>query len=350
MHHGEYRVLSILVPLSLWIVMAGWLSSLLGDVAGWLLALPGTFLVLNILPLAFGSKSQRVQWWFALVGFTFWAGNHANLSGVAGTLSHVWIGIGIMNFAAALVLAWRASMRWTGTMGAIWRIVLFVILHSVAVAAGFKYGWPWAIATGGMIACLFCWAVLNPGSQWLGTVYQTVGKDRILITIDDGPDPHDTPLILDLLDLYQTKAVFFMIGEKVSAYPELAREVVRRGHEIGNHTLTHPAGSFWCAGPWRTRREIVGCQEVIREVTGIAPRLFRAPVGHRNLFTHPVTRELGLEVMAWNRRGFDALAKDSEKVLARILPDLSKGDIVLLHESTPIATRVLAGVLENLRK
>jgi peptidoglycan/xylan/chitin deacetylase (PgdA/CDA1 family) len=350
MHPGEYRVLSILVPLSLWIVMAGWLSSSLGNVAGWLLALPTTFLALNLLPLAFGSKSQRVQWWFALVGFMIWAGNHCHLSGIPGILSHVWIGMGIMNLAASLVLAWRASMRWTGTAAVIWRIALLVILHSAAIAAGFKYGWPWALVIGALIACLFCWAVLNPGCQWLGTVYRTVGDDRILITIDDGPDPHDTPVMLDLLDLHQTKAVFFMIGEKVRAYPELAREVVRRGHEIGNHTLTHPAGSFWCAGPWWTRREIAGCQEVIREVTGIAPRLFRAPVGHRNLFTHPVTRELGLEVMAWNRRCFDALAKDPKKVLARILPDLSKGDIVLLHESTPIATQVLAGVLENLRK
>ena len=138
-----------------------------------------------------------------------------------------------------------------------------------------------------------------------------------------------------------------MIGEKVRAHPELAREVIRRGHEIGNHTLTHPQASFWCAGPWRTRREIAGCQQIIEEITGIKPRWFRAPVGHRNLFTHPVATDLGLRVMAWNRRGFDAVEKDAEKVLARILPDLSPGDIVLLHEATPIAAEVLRGVLEK---
>ena len=153
-------------------------------------------------------------------------------------------------------------------------------------------------------------------------------------------------ILLDLLDRHQTKAVFFMIGEKVRAHPELAREVIRRGHEIGNHTLTHPQASFWCAGP---------CAD--------PPRDCRLPAGHRGNHRHqtplvsgagrasesfhpPVASDLGLQVMAWNRRGFDAVERDAGKVLARILP-LHPGDIVLLHESTPIAEEVLGGVMES---
>ena len=219
-----------------------------------------------------------------------------------------------MNLAAAVVLAWRRSMRWQGNAGVFWRMFLFVSLHVVAVGIGFKFGWPWATRRVVRASpALFCWAVLYPYSQLLGPVRCRTNDGQILITIDDGPDPHDTPVLLDLLDRYQTKAVFFMIGEKVRAHPELAREVVRRGHEIGNHTLTHPQAGFWCAGPWRTRREIAGCQQIIGEVTGIMPRWFRAPVGHRNFFTHPVASALGLQVMAWNRRGFDAVEKDSRQ-------------------------------------
>ncbi|RYD17642.1 MAG: polysaccharide deacetylase family protein, partial [Verrucomicrobiaceae bacterium] len=198
-----------------------------------------------------------------------------------------------------------------------------------------------------VIAAVVCRSILDPGCQWLGTVYRTTTEDEILITIDDGPDPHDTPLLLDLLDKHDTKAIFFMIGEKVRAHPDLAREVIRRGHEIGNHTFTHPQGSFWCAGPWRTRREIAACQQVIEEATGKKPRLFRAPVGHRNLFTHPVCAVLGLDVMGWNRRGYDAVEKDADRVLARILPEMSRGDIVLLHEATPIAEQVVGRVLKR---
>jgi peptidoglycan/xylan/chitin deacetylase (PgdA/CDA1 family) len=127
----------------------------------------------------------------------------------------------------------------------------------------------------------------------------------------------------------------------------LAREIVRRGHELGNHTLTHPQATFWCAGPGRTRREIEGGSRAIEEATGVKPRWFRAPVGHRNLFTHPIADELGLEVVAWRRRGFDAVETDVAKIVGRILKDVRPGDIVLVHESTPVAAEVLHRVLEE---
>lgn len=346
MHRGEYLAFAVLLPLTVITALGDWLGRSLG-IAGWLLALPLGFAVLQFLPFVLGAKSQAMQWRLWLAACLTWAFFRRDGGGGIGVVSYVWIAVAVMSLAAVVVLAWRASMRWSGKTGVAWRLFLLVCLHGIAIGMGFQWGWPWALACGAGIAAGFCWAVLNPYCQWLGPVRCTTDEREILITIDDGPDPHDTPLLLDLLDRHHVKAIFFMIGEKVRAHPELAREVVRRGHEIGNHTLTHPAGSFWCAGPWRTHREIASCQQVIGEIIGIRPRWFRAPVGHRNWFTHPIVSLLGLEVMAWNRRGFDAVANDSAKVLARILPDLTTGDIVLLHEATPIAAEVLGGVLES---
>lgn len=345
MHLGEFRAFSLLIPLTVLVAIGTWLAPMLGTAAGWLLAIPGAFLALNILPFVLQVKNPQTQWkmWFILMGI--WSIFQCRGMGPAALVSYLWIGITVMEMVAGGVLTFQELMVPSGPVGIVCRILLMVLLHAIAVTVGFKFGWQYGFLLAAAIAASFCWAVLNPGCQWLGPVYRTTADKEILITIDDGPDPHDTPLLLDLLDRYQTKAVFFMIGEKVRAHPELTREVVRRGHEIGNHTLTHPAGSFWCAGPWRTRREIAVCQQVIEEVTGRKPRLFRAPVGHRNLFTHPVAGALGLEVMAWNRRGFDAVGKDAGKVLAKILPDLTIGDVVLLHEATPIAVEVLTGVL-----
>jgi peptidoglycan/xylan/chitin deacetylase (PgdA/CDA1 family) len=347
MHRHEFRVLATLVPLTALLAAGDWLAGRLGPVVGILLAFPVTFFALGILPFLFTARSEIMQWrmWFA--SCLGWSIYRHDAGGIVGLICYVWIAMGVMSLAAVVVLAWQASMRWSGKPGVAWRMFLLVSAHLAAVGIGFKFGWPWAIGCGAVIAAFFCWAVLNPYSQILGPIYQTTDFEVPLITIDDGPDPHDTPILLDLLDRYQIHAIFFMIGEKVRAHPELAREVISRGHEIGNHTLTHPQASFWCAGPWRTRREIAGCQQVMKEVIGIKPRWFRAPVGHRNFFTHPVAAALGLRVMAWNRRGFDAVEKDAEKVLARILPDLSPGDIVLLHESTPIAAELLGGVLEK---
>ena len=335
MHRGEVAALAVLVPLTVWLAI----GDLLTGVSGFLLAVPLAFVALNLLPFLLRAKSQSLQWKLWLVSCVIWAVFQRKSGGLVGAFAHAWIAVAVLNLAAALVLGWRYSN--------LVRVLLLVTVHAAAIGIGFEFGWPWALVAGAGIAAVGCWAVLSPGSQWLGPVHLTTASPEVLITLDDGPDPQETLRLLELLDRHHTKAIFFMIGEKVRAHPELAREVIRRGHEIGNHTLTHPQASFWCAGPWRTRREIAGCQDVIEEITGSRPRWFRAPVGHRNFFTHPVARSLGLKVMAWNRRGYDAVERDAAKVLARILPELSPGDIVLLHEATPIAAEVLAAVLES---
>jgi peptidoglycan/xylan/chitin deacetylase (PgdA/CDA1 family) len=347
MHAAEATALAVCVPLTVWVAIADLLSQRLGNVSAALLGLPLTFLTLQLLPFVFAVKSPAMQWRLWLLVLVAWAIWRRDGDGVVAVFSYAWLGLAVMNLAATAVLAWQASMRWPGNWGVSWRLILFVGLHLLAVWVGWKCGVGWGLLLGAGIAMACCWAVLNPYSQVLGPVHCQADEGEILITLDDGPDPRDTPMVLDLLDRYQSKAVFFMIGEKARAHPELVREVVQRGHEIGNHTLTHPAASFWCAGPWRTRREIAGCQQVIEEITGVKPRWFRAPVGHRNLFTHPIARELGLQVMGWNRRGFDAVNADPERVLARISPKLTGGDIVLLHEATPVVGEVIKGVLKQ---
>ncbi len=345
MHLAEYRVFSILIPLTVFIATGVQLAATAGVVVGWLLALPASFILLSIIPLVLRVKLPQSQWRVWCTICLVWAIFHCEHVGLTGLFSYIWIAVTAIEIVAGGVLAHRRLLGIPGTSGIVWRILLVIFLHAAAVVVGLEYGWLWGMACGAAIATAFCWAVLNPGCHWLGPVSRRTEEDEILITIDDGPDPHDTPILLDLLDRYHIKAIFFMIGEKVLAHPELACEVVGRGHEIGNHTLTHPQASFWCAGPWRTWREIEECQKIIAKITGIKPRWFRAPVGHRNLFTHPVAGALGLRVMAWNRRGYDAVDKDAAKVLSRILPHLACGDIVLIHEATPIAVEVLTGII-----
>ncbi len=347
MHLGEYQVLAMLVPMTLWVAIEGALPAGWG-MAGWVIALPVAWLALNLLPVLLGIKSERIRWWATLMGCVIWAVFHRRSDGMEGLFAYLWIVIGILSFCGWVVVGWRASMEWPGKFGIALRMSVGVGLHLAAIGLGWRYGWGWTLAAGAMIGAAWARVVFDPGSQGFGPIYRTVAGKGILITIDDGPDPKDTQVLLDLLDLHHAKAVFFMIGEKVKLHPETAREVIRRGHEIGNHTLTHPQASFWGAGPGRTRREIEDCQKVIQEVTGILPTIFRAPCGHRNLFTHPIAEELGLEVMAWNRRGYDAVETDATKVLARVLPRLSEGDIVLIHEATPIAAEVLSGLLEGM--
>lgn len=223
--------------------------------------------------------------------------------------------------------------------------VLVVFAHSIVlmvqghVAAG--------LVENSLLVAFLLYGTLSPNSRLFGPI-QTRSENGPWLTIDDGPDVEDTPLILDLLDQFQIKAAFFLIGEKASRHPELVREIHRRGHTIGNHTWSHPQATFWAAGPLRTSREIHRCQECLTEILGEPARLFRAPVGHSNFFVHPVLKVLGLRLVGWSARGYDAVATDAASVLAKIEDSLTDDAIILVHEGTPIAEEVIAGILTQI--
>lgn len=185
---------------------------------------------------------------------------------------------------------------------------------------------------------------LNPSSCLFGPV-TTHCENGVWLTLDDGPDPVDTPAILDLLDTHNAKATFFVIGKKAEKHPDLIREIHRRGHRIGNHSWSHPRASFWCLGPIRTYREIEKCQKVVLSITGFSPKVFRAPVGHYNVFVHPVLKYFGLQLIGWNSRGYDGVDASLPDVMERIRTTAKEGAIILAHESTPIAKEVVGEIL-----
>ena len=122
---------------------------------------------------------------------------------------------------------------------------------------------------------------LVPNASGLGPVRRRFpARNRdVWLTIDDGPDPRTTPVLLDLLDTHGAKAIFFVIGEKARRHPELVRMIADRGHVLGNHTDSHPLGFFWCSGRGRTEREIDACTASIVAAAGIRPAFFRSPAG-----------------------------------------------------------------------
>jgi peptidoglycan/xylan/chitin deacetylase (PgdA/CDA1 family) len=167
-------------------------------------------------------------------------------------------------------------------------------------------------------------------------------RAEVAITLDDGPDPVVTPQVLDLLDHYKTHATFFCVGKRVTTYPALVQEIIRRGHSVENHSLRHLHG-FSLLGPAAMTAEVLGAQHVIEGVTGIAPQFFRAPAGLRNPFIEPILARLGVRLVSWTRRGFDTVATDPDLVTFRLLKGLAPGDILLLHDGR--AARTASGNL-----
>ncbi len=215
--------------------------------------------------------------------------------------------------------------------------------------------WPHAPLVGiGVIAlshALILYPTLRPNVQWLGPVITRFETDRkeAWLTIDDGPTD-DTHSILDLFDRHDVKASFFVKGSLTEAHPDLVKEILRRGHSLANHSHTHPSGSFWCAFPGRVGSEIDGCNRALQAVTGEQPRWFRAPVGMKNPAVHPALARRGMRLIGWTARGFDAVLSDPEEILRRILPKLSPGAIIVLHQGRAHSLRVLEHVIIGLQE
>lgn len=234
-----------------------------------------------------------------------------------------------------------------------WRPSLFLQLsaaaHGAALAGLLLAPWRWPAWLALVVAnhALITAAGLLPRCRWLGPVLTRLpaaatGRREVALTFDDGPDPAVTPQVLNLLEAAGARATFFCIGERVRAHPALARDIVRRGHQIENHTQHHPH-AFSLYGPRRLAQEVAQAQQSVTEVTGSAPRFVRAVAGLRNLFFEPVLARQGLQLAAWTRRGYDTRDGDAQRVLARLTRGLAAGDVLLLHDGHAACTR--AGVL-----
>jgi peptidoglycan/xylan/chitin deacetylase (PgdA/CDA1 family) len=195
----------------------------------------------------------------------------------------------------------------------------------------------------------FFYQIFVPSSQGICRVFTrfATGQPEIWLTIDDGPDAEDTPRILDVLDRHQARATFFLIGERAARLPELVGEILKRGHQVGHHTHTHPMGSFWCASPSRVRAELDEGLQALKSA-GANPRWFRAPVGIKNLFLAEALRQRGLHCVGWTVRSLDSVSRDPERVAERVAQVAKPGTIVLMHEGIALDPRVRVRALEAL--
>ena len=183
-----------------------------------------------------------------------------------------------------------------------------------------------------IVLALLC-TCLTPSVQALpiGVYHNRVNDDNMIaLTFDDGPHPKYTRQILDVLDEYGIPATFFFVGENVSYYQDTAREVVKRGHEIGNHTYSHPKVSKQSDVAFR--EELVRCENIIEQVTGVCPKVFRPPQGSWNQRVYDIARERDYSVILWDLDTLDWAHTPSDKIASYILENAKSGNIILMHD------------------
>jgi peptidoglycan/xylan/chitin deacetylase (PgdA/CDA1 family) len=206
-------------------------------------------------------------------------------------------------------------------------------------------------------AALVTAGVLCPSFEMFATVLSQGPENArgVALTFDDGPHPVHTRSVLDELDRAGAKATFFVVGEKAARHRDLVAEIVRRGHAVGVHGHVHDRlFSFRSLG--RVRADLACAVRVATEATGQTPQLFRPPVGQTNPVIARAARELNLTIVGWSVRGRDGIRADPERVVARVVPKLRDGAIVLLHDAAerddriPAAVAALPRVLAALRE
>jgi peptidoglycan-N-acetylglucosamine deacetylase len=202
-----------------------------------------------------------------------------------------------------------------------------------------------AVVSAGVLA----YAVRVPSCSLLApSVHRGAGvRPAIALTFDDGPS-EATPQLLEILARHRAPATFFQIGANVRRLPEVAREVLAAGHEIGNHSDTHPL--FALKSPVFIHRELARAQETIERATGQRPRYFRAPYGVRWFGMRQAQQRLGLTGVMWSSIALD-WKRRAPSVVSRLIGGAAPGAILCLHDGRGLQHRPDVGAtLEAVRE
>lgn len=208
---------------------------------------------------------------------------------------------------------------------------------------------PWLIATPMALAAaaVTAYGAVHPRSELFGpVVWRTNSPRKLAITFDDGPNPQITPKLLTLLERYEARVTFFMVGRFAHECPDLVREIVVRGHAIGNHTATH-ANLFWSM-PTQIREQMESCNEAIATISGTTPKWFRPPWGMRNPWVISSAVGMGMRTALWTLLPGDWRVKPASWLIERMEPIAKRakfssggtgndslagyGDVLCLHD------------------
>jgi peptidoglycan/xylan/chitin deacetylase (PgdA/CDA1 family) len=186
------------------------------------------------------------------------------------------------------------------------------------------------LAAAGAASSFMAWAVRGRSASVFGRSVWRGPRDRraMALTFDDGPS-ESTPEILEILGEYGVTATFFQCGANVDRLPQVAREVAAKGHEVGNHTYSHPY--LFLRSPDAIQTELRRAQETIESHTGARPSWFRAPYGARWFGLGRAQRKMQLTGVMWSTIGYDWNRRASE-VVARMAASASNGAILCLHD------------------
>lgn len=171
------------------------------------------------------------------------------------------------------------------------------------------------------------------------------GEKIILLTFDDSPAGKTTPKILDILDKYHAKAIWFVNGYYAEKHQDLLKEIQKRGHLIGNHTWWHE--NLKKLSPEKTKEEIVSLNDLVEKATGVRPKFFRPPFGVNSEEAYKVLKDEKMQAMNWTWGSLDWELKKPEEIEKNVITHVRNGSNILFHDKE-ITAEALEGILKKL--
>lgn len=171
-------------------------------------------------------------------------------------------------------------------------------------------------------------------------------EKKLAVTFDCAWNADDIDRLIQVLDDYQCKATFFVVGDWLEKYPEAVEKLVSHGHEIGNHSDRH--GHFNSLSEEEILADIAACDEKIMAATGQEQVLFRAPYGEYNEALVRLCNSTGRHIIQWSIDSLDWKGLTAEQMQSRIFPKVENGSILLFHNGTEQTADALPSILERL--
>ncbi|WP_192348205.1 polysaccharide deacetylase family protein [Algoriphagus sp. Y33] len=208
-------------------------------------------------------------------------------------------------------------------------------LYLIALAVGFSF-------------FLFAMAMLIKPQFFVKYVLKTT-ENNVLLSFDDGPDPVNTPLVLDILKKHKVTAMFFLIGEKVKGNEALIQRMHAEGHLLGSHSYSHdPMIGLWSRK--KTTLDIGDGHDALQIIIPEAGNWYRPPFGVTNPNIAFALQKCGLHAVGWTVRSYDTVKKDPEKLLESLKRKIKGSDIVLLHDTQAYTVSIVESLIVELKR
>ena len=190
-------------------------------------------------------------------------------------------------------------------------------------------------------------AVANSGQSRLLPIYSVQREDRkIAISFDAAWGNEHTKAILDCLDQYNVKTTFFLVEFWASKFPQDVKEIAARGHELGNHSATHP--NMTELSREKIAEELNRTADTIQSIAGVRPSVFRPPFGAYNNAVIQTSEELGYKVIQWEVDSLDWKNISAEQIVERVTRNVKPGSIILFHNNAEHVEEYLPLILKRL--